>query len=88
MVRCFIVEFSYWTIVDQPLHPSNRIRRDFGDVGSFRDETSDDSDPVLRRPLILTGVRAGEIGLCATPHLSYQQCLDLSLFKLLVDKDL
>lgn len=63
MVRCFIVEFSYRTIVDQPLHPSYRVRRDLGDVGSFRDETSDDPDPVFHRPLVLAGVRACEIGL-------------------------
>ncbi len=65
LVRCFIVEFSNWMIVDQPLHPSYRIRRDLGDVGPFRDETSDVSDPVFHRSLDLACVRACEIGLNA-----------------------
>lgn len=65
MVRCSLVEFSYRTIVDQPLHLSNRVRRDLGDIGPFRDETSDDSDPVFHRPLVLAGVWTGEIGLNA-----------------------
>ena len=65
LVRCFIVEFSNWTIVDQPLHPSYRVWRDLCDVDSFRDETSDDPDPVFHRSFVLAGVRACEIGLNA-----------------------
>ncbi len=65
MVRCFIVEFFYRTLVDQSLHPSYRIRTNVGYVGSFRDETSDDSEPVFHRPLVLPSVRAGEIGINA-----------------------
>ncbi len=65
MVRCSKVEFYSWSVIDQPFHPSYRVRRDYGDVGSFRDETSDDPDPVFHRPLVLAGVRSGEIGLNA-----------------------
>ena len=57
-------------IVDQSLYPSNRVGRDLVDVGPFLDETSDDSDPVFHRPLVLARVRTGEIGLNAV-HLRH-----------------
>ncbi len=63
LVRCSIVEFSDRSVIDQPLHPSHRVRSDLSDVGPFRDQTSDDPDLVFHRSLVMASVRAGETGL-------------------------
>ena len=62
LVRCFVVKFSYRSVVKEFLNLSHTMMGYFTKVGLFGEKTSDLTDSIFYGSFVLAGIGSGKVG--------------------------